>query len=48
MVQGTAVFARASLAGNPSDGFGGAVCAVVVPHLHATVIVSSGDAPDEV
>lgn len=33
------VCARASLAGNPSDGYGGAVCAVVVPEFVATATV---------
>lgn len=37
--------ARAALAGNPSDGFGGAVCAVVVPDLAVTASVVDGD-PD--
>ena len=32
--------ARAALAGNPSDGYGGAVLAVPVPDLFATVATS--------
>lgn len=35
--------ARAALAGNPSDGFGGAVLATPVPGLEATVEVGDGD-----
>ena len=35
--------ARAALAGNPSDGFGGAVLAVPVPDLVATVASSQAD-----
>ena len=35
------VHARAALAGNPSDGFDGAVCAVRVPFLAATATVTS-------
>lgn len=34
--------ARAALAGNPSDGFGGAVVSVPVPRVHATVTASPG------
>lgn len=41
MVSAT-VAARAALAGNPSDGYGGAVTAVSVPTLQATVEVVSG------
>ncbi len=37
--------ARAALAGNPSDGHGGAVLAVTIPQLAATVTASAG-APD--
>ena len=37
-------FARAALAGNPSDGFGGAVLAVVVPAFAAEVMVIDGAA----
>lgn len=33
------VFARAAVAGNPSDGFGGAVCSVLVPMFSATAKV---------
>ena len=41
MVSAT-VAARAALAGNPSDGYGGAVTSVPVPALRATVEVVSG------
>src|SRR6266700_1848727 len=34
--------ARAALAGNPSDGYGGAVLAVALPQLAATVTASPG------
>jgi glucuronokinase len=37
--------ARAALAGNPSDGFGGAVLAVVVPGLETTVRVEPAPEP---
>ncbi len=36
--------ARAAIAGNPSDGFGGAVCALVVPDMSVTARVVEGDA----
>lgn len=35
--------ARAALAGNPSDGYGGAVVAVPIPDLFATVATSEAD-----
>jgi glucuronokinase len=37
--------ARAALAGNPSDGFGGAVLATVVPGLEAVVTLDPADGP---
>lgn len=33
-------YARAAVAGNPSDGFGGAVCALVVPAFSASVALA--------
>lgn len=39
--------ARAAVAGNPSDGFGGAVCAVIVPDLAASAKVVSRPFSDE-
>lgn len=39
--------ARASLAGNPSDGYGGAVLAVPVPELAATARISTDRLADE-
>ncbi len=41
------VAARAALAGNPSDGYGGAVTSIPVPTLVATVEVRSGDHSSE-
>jgi glucuronokinase len=38
-------FARAALAGNPSDGYGGATLAVVVRDFHAEVEVGPASAP---
>jgi glucuronokinase len=38
--------ARAALAGNPSDGYGGAVVSVPVPARSATVTLAAGDADD--
>lgn len=35
------VFSRAALAGNPSDGFGGAVCSVIVPMFSAVATVTA-------
>lgn len=41
------VAARAALAGNPSDGYGGAVTSIPVPTLAATVAVRLGDHSSE-
>lgn len=40
------VAARAAFAGNPSDGFGGAVVAAPVPGLHAAASYLAGERPD--
>lgn len=37
------VFARAAVAGNPSDGYDGAVCSVIVPQFSATASTSASD-----
>lgn len=44
MVVSATVSSRAALAGNPSDGYGGAVCSVLVPSMAATVHVVDGPA----
>ena len=38
-------FARAALAGNPSDGYGGATLAVVIPNFGAEVWIETGGEP---
>lgn len=39
----TSCFARAALAGNPSDGYGGAVLAVPIPELSAVASIEESD-----
>lgn len=39
---------RAAVAGNPSDGFGGAVCSVVIPFFAATATVELGRPNDQI
>jgi glucuronokinase len=38
-------FARAALAGNPSDGYGGATLAVVIPNFSAEVLIETSGEP---
>jgi glucuronokinase len=38
-------FARAALAGNPSDGYGGATLAVVIPNFSAEVVIETSGEP---
>lgn len=38
-------FARAALAGNPSDGYGGATLAVVIPNFSAEVVIETSRHP---
>lgn len=45
MAASAQVFSRAAIAGNPSDGFAGAVCSVIVPFFSATAtMVAPGSA----